>query len=264
MQEWTRAQYAADALADALGGVVANSAIICGSGLAGLPGELGAVSRVPFADVGLPVPRVAGHGGEVWWAPTGGGTLVFAGRLHLYEGVSVDDVVAATRASAAFGCTNLIVTNAVASTRPQWPPGSVVAISDHINLTGHNPLVGDGSVGSRFVDVTSAYDSAWRLPLVRDGVVDGEGVLASGLGPSYETPAEVRMLKLLGADLVGMSVVCETIAARQLGMRVLGLSLVTNLAAGMTDELSHEDVVAVAADAAPRFAKVVTAALAAS
>jgi inosine/guanosine/xanthosine phosphorylase family protein len=258
-------------LAATLDGRPVRSAVVCGSGLAGLAARLGGEVVASFASLGLPSPRVAGHNPQVFYSPAGGGTLVLAGRVHLYEGYSADDVAAGVRCAAGVGARRLVVTNAAASVHPEWPPGSLVAISDHLNLTGANPLTGpspggnpDGGPGAgpRFVDMGGAYDPAWRDAVLAGGGVDHAGVYAAVLGPSYETPAEVRMLAGLGADLIGMSTVCEVVAARQLGVRVLGLSLVTNLAAGLADGLDHAEVVAVGAAAGDAATEVVAAALA--
>lgn len=252
----------AAALRDRLG-VTPRTAVICGSGLSHLPEALGASGSVPFDVIGLPTPKVAGHGGAVHLANhPSGDVVVFAGRIHLYEGYGVGDIVAAVRTAALAGCTRLIVTNAAASVHDHWPPGSIVAISDHINLTGANPLAGDGNGGGdRFVDMSAAYDPRWRDAVTASGTVAGTGVYVAMAGPSYETPAEIGMVRAMGADLVGMSTVCEVIAARQLRMHVCGLTMVTNYAAGMSGPLSHEEVVATGHAAGDRAIAAVMAAL---
>lgn len=259
--QWAGAVRKAERLRNVFGVDGATTAVVCGSGLAGLAGALGGGASVDFKAIGLPTPKVAGHGGSVHLVDFGERRLlIFSGRTHLYEGVPVADVVAPIRVAAAFGCSELVVTNAAASTKEEWSPGSIVAISDHINLTGHNPLTGDGSIGSRFVDMTTAYDATWVCQALSGGAA-GSGVYAAVKGPSYETPAEVKMLRHCGADLIGMSTVCEVIAARQLSLRVLGLSLVTNMAAGMAETLDHAEVVAVGGESVERFVSVVVNAL---
>jgi purine-nucleoside phosphorylase len=254
----------ADRLRDALGVDVADVAVVCGSGFSAVAPALGLTRHAPMADVGLPAPHVAGHGGDVWAGELAGRrVIVLAGRVHLYEGRTVGDVVAAVRAVAALGCTSLVVTNAAGSLRPETPPGQVVVISDHLNLTGTNPLTAlPGGAGSGFVDMSAAYDPAWRQRLgeARGGDLP-DGVYAALAGPSYETPAEIRMLRAVGADLVGMSTVCEVIAARHAGMSVLGASLVTNLAAGLAGQLDHSEVTRTGAESLDHVVEIITAAV---
>jgi len=204
---------------------------------------------VPFTDLdGFPPPTVVGHAGSVRSVAVGDRrVLVFAGRVHLYEGHDPSTVVHAVRTAVFAGCSVVILTNAAGSLRTDFGVGQPVVIADQINLTGRNPLAGPPPPEphrGRFVDVSDAYSA--RLRAVARDVDAGilEGVYAGLLGPSYETPAEIRMLRTIGADLVGMSTVLETIAAVHLGAEVLGITLVTNLAAGLQGRpLAHDEVV---------------------
>jgi purine-nucleoside phosphorylase len=258
----------AHALADTLGEDGAcgdglfDTAVVCGSGLATVADSLGAAGSVAMADVGLPVPNVPGHGGVALDVRAGGGRcLVLAGRVHLYEGWDVGDVVASVRAAHAAGCGNILLTNAAGSLHRNWKPGTCVLIKDHLNLTGANPLFGgDPTPGgvSRFVDCSEVYSARLR-DTIQDAVPRQlrEGVYAAMAGPSYETPAEIGMLRTLGADLAGMSTACEAIAAQHLGLDVVGLSLVTNLAAGLAGELDHQEVTDIAAGNQARLVSLV-------
>lgn len=240
---------AAAALRDRLG--AHRVAVVLGSGWAVAADGLGdVVASVPSHELpGTPEPTVAGHEGVIRSVrPLGGGTdpvLVVSGRSHLYEGHSPDTVVHLTRALVLAGCEVVVLTNAAGSLRPEVGVGAPVLISDHLNLMGANPMVGpappDGLPG-RFVDLTDLYDARLRDALRARRTDLVEGVYAGLLGGSFETPAEIRMLRTLGADLVGMSTVLEAIAVHHLGARVLGLSLVTNLAAGLQAHVDHLEV----------------------
>lgn len=226
-------------------------AIALGSGWAGAAAGLGeVVGEVPLAELtGFRAPTVPGHGTAVRLvrAPSGQIAALFTGRNHLYEGVGVAAAVQHVRLAAALGARVTVLTNGAASLRPDWGPGTIAVISDHLNLTGATPLV-----GPQFVDLTDAYDP--RLRGLARGLEPAlvEAVYCQFHGPAYETPAEVRMAARLGADLVGMSTAIETIAARALGMDVLALSLVTNHAAGIAKEpLSHAEVIAAGTNAEP-------------
>ncbi len=219
----------------------------------------------PFAEF-LPFhpEPIQGHAGTVEVAATAAGRhlLVSRGRLHLYQGCTPAEVVFLVRLGALLGAGALVVGNAAGSLRRDLPEGSIVAISDHLNLTGHNPLRGQppAAWGPQFPDLCDAYDADLRRRLVDIGREAGirvhEGVYVGLLGPSYETPAEIRAYRALGGDLVGMSTVQEVIAARHMGLRVLGFSLVTNMAAGMEGaHLDHEDVLRVGAGAAGQVAR---------
>jgi purine-nucleoside phosphorylase len=197
-------------------------------------------------------PAVEGHAGRVRSVRAGDTrALVFLGRTHYYEGRGVEAVVHGVRTSAAAGCRTIVLTNGCGGLNPSWTPGTPVLISDHINLTSASPLR-----GATFIDLTDLYSARLR-ELCRTIEPDlAEGVYAQFRGPQYETPAEVRMARILGADLVGMSTTLEAIAAREAGLEILGLSLVTNLAAGMTGEpLNHEEVLEAGRTAAERMGR---------
>jgi purine-nucleoside phosphorylase len=207
---------------------------------------------------GVPAPTVIGHEGVLRSVRVGDLTaLVLAGRSHLYEGHEAAVIVHGVRAAVLSGCSTVVLTNAAGSLRPEWSPGTPVLISDHLNLTGTTPLAGASPPEAfplRFVDMVDAYDPALRAIAREVDPELAEGVYAGLLGGAYETPAEIRMLRTLGADLVGMSTVLETIAARHLGARVLGVSCVTNLAAGLSGgALDHGEVLATGRAAADRM-----------
>jgi purine-nucleoside phosphorylase len=229
--------------------------VLLGSGWGGLTRQLDDAQRLPYAELpGFPAAGVAGHAGELWLGRLGGSEVaVLSGRRHTYEDGSADGMKCALRTLCALGVQVLVQTNAAGSLDPALPAGSLMLVSDHLNLVQRSPLVGEGGP-ERFVDMADAYDAALRRTAVaaaaRRGVVLHEGVYAWMLGPQFETPAEIRMLRQLGARAVGMSTVPETIVARWLGLRVLALSLVTNLAAGLSDQpLSHAHTLAAAAAA---------------
>ncbi|MFT8176524.1 purine-nucleoside phosphorylase [Mycobacteroides chelonae] len=220
-------------------------AVVLGSGWAPAAAALGTpATTIPMADLpGFSPPSAAGHGGSVLSVPIGDSgerMLVLLGRIHAYEGHDLRHVVHPVRTACAAGARTIVLTNAAGGLRDEYTVGQPVLISDHLNLTARSPLV-----GAQFVDLVDAY--APRLRALAREIDDSlaEGVYAGLPGPHYETPAEIRMLRTLGADLVGMSTVHETIAARAAGAEVLGVSLVTNLAAGMTGEsLNHDEVLA--------------------
>jgi purine-nucleoside phosphorylase len=225
---------AADAatIAERTGVEAHDLAVVLGSGWAPAAVHLGTtVAELPMSDLaGFPAPGVAGHAGVVRSVDVGGHpVLVLVGRSHLYEGHGTDAVVHGVRTAVAAGCSAIVLTNAAGGVDPSLPVGRPVLIADHLNLTGSNPLVGPAPPsGPRFVDLTACWSPRLRAIASAVDPTLPEGVYAAFLGPSYETPAEVRMARALGADLVGMSTVLEAIAARQLGVEVLGLSLVTN------------------------------------
>ncbi len=225
-------------------------AVLLGSGWGGLTQQLGEVQRLPYAELpGFPGAGVSGHAGELCLGRLGGReVLVLSGRRHAYEDGRVDGMKGALRTLRALGVEVLVQTNAAGSLDPAMPAGSLMLLSDHLNLPQRSPLVGEGG-SERFVDMVDAYAPALReaaqAAAARSGITLHEGVYAWVLGPQFETPAEIRMLRTLGARAVGMSTVPETIIARRLGLRVLALSLVTNLAAGLSDEpLSHAHTLA--------------------
>jgi purine-nucleoside phosphorylase len=226
-------------------------AIVLGSGWVPAVDALGAAdAELTVTDLpGFLPPAVEGHAGRIRSIDVGGvRVLAFLGRTHLYEGRGVEPVVHGVRVSAAAGCRAVILTNACGGLRPGMSVGDPVLISDHLNLTSRTPLI-----GPRFVDLTAAYSPRLRALVQQIDPSITEGVYAMFPGPQYETPAEVRMAGVLGADLVGMSTVLEAIAARAEGLEVLGLSLVTNLAAGLGDPLDHEEVLAAGRASAARM-----------
>ena len=233
--------------------------VVLGSGLGSFADAVEEVVAIPYGDVpGWPVSTAVNHAGELVLGTFGGVPVaVLKGRAHLYEGHAPARVVFGIRVLGQLGVRSLVLTNACGAIDPAVPPGRLVAISDHLNLQGSSPLVGpnDETLGSRFPDMSDAYDPEYRR-LAREaagrlGIELGEGVYAAWLGPAFETPAEIRMMRVLGADLVGMSTVPEVLAARHMGIRCLALSCVTNAAAGMTDQpIDHEQVLAVGARAA--------------
>ena len=230
-------------------GVTPRVAVVLGSGLAGLADAVESPRIVPYhALEGTPqASAVAGHAGQLILGSLAGvEVMLFKGRFHQYQGVSAHDAAWPSRLAAAVGCETLIVTNAAGGINDRLVPGNLVLISDHINLMGTNPLIGwpGPEGGTPFVPMRDAYDPELRAialsAAAAEGLVLHDGVYAGLLGPSYETPAEVAYLRMTGADVVGMSTVPEVIAARALGLRVLGFTLVTNAAAG--EGLSHEEV----------------------
>ena len=243
---------------------------VLGSGLGSLAERVEDAIAIPFRDLpGLPPAGVGGHEGRfVAGMLEGRRVLIQAGRLHFYEGHPAEVVVAPVRAAAVLGVSTLIVTNAAGGVNPDFGPGTLMLIRDHLNLMGCNPLVGPGTPGeTRFPDMSVAYDAdlqtGTREAARKLGIPLEEGVYAAVSGPSYETPAEVRMIGLLGGDAVGMSTVPEVIVARARGMRVLGISLITNPGAGISSRpLSHREVLEAGEEAAPRFQQLVRAVLA--
>lgn len=245
-------------------------AVVLGSGLSEYAAALPGAVEMPYRDIpGFPVPGVEGHSGSLFSAELDGRpVLVLAGRVHTYEGWDLVEVVFAVRTAVITGCRTVMLTNAAGGVGEGLEPGDLVLIRDHLNLTGRNPLVGDNDdrLGPRFPDMSAVYPADLRERARRVGEEVGvplkEGVYAWFLGPSYETPAEVQMAKRLGAHLVGMSTVPEAIAVRHMGAKVLGLSLVTNLAAGISPApLSHDEVTETAEAARRRFTTLLDALL---
>ncbi|MGI9528113.1 MAG: purine-nucleoside phosphorylase [Acidimicrobiia bacterium] len=244
------------------------AAVVLGSGLSDYARTLDGAIEMPYESIPeFPVPKVVGHSGSLFSVPVGdSNVLMFAGRVHLYEGWSMDEVVFGVRTAVATGAERILLTNAAGGVNEAYGPGSLVTISDHLNLTARNPLIGpnDDRLGPRFPDMTTVYSLRLRTEIARilrsHSLPVHEGVYAWFTGPTYETPAEVQMAKRMGADLVGMSTVPEAIAAKHMGAEVAGLSLVTNHAAGITGEpLSHDDVTETATRARARFANVIDA-----
>jgi purine-nucleoside phosphorylase len=233
--------------------------IVLGSGLGAFAERLQKATTISYAEIpGFPASRVAGHAGRLvvgeLLTPHGVAVVVaMQGRVHLYEGWPADEAAFGVRVMGGLGVRALLLTNAAGGVDPTLAPGDLVRITDHLNLTGQSPLVGenDEHVGPRFPDMSAAWDPGLGALLdeaaAASGVALKRGVYAGMLGPAYETPAEIRMLRVLGADLVGMSTVVEAIAARHMGLRIAGLSVVTNLAAGLAQaRLSHDEVQATA------------------
>jgi purine-nucleoside phosphorylase len=265
MNPYAAATDAAAAVATLTGVPRHDVAVVLGSGWGDAAAQLGrVVCEGPLTDVpGIPRPTVGGHQGRLFSVDADGrAVLVFAGRSHLYEGHPVHAVVHGVRTAVLAGCGVVVLTNAAGGLDPAVPVGTPVLLSDHLNLTGASPMTGDDPpepFGIRFCDLTEAYDAELRALAHRVDPHLTEGVYAGLLGGAYETPAEIRMLRTLGADLVGMSTVLETIAARHLGARVLGISLVTNFAAGISPEaLAHAEVLAAGRAAAPRMTALLT------
>ncbi|HEX6771637.1 MAG TPA: purine-nucleoside phosphorylase [Acidobacteriaceae bacterium] len=225
--------------------------IVLGSGLGGFAERLADATAIPYSEIPhFPCPTVEGHTGRLVIGSFAGlPVAVMQGRVHAYEGYSPGQVVFPTRVLARLGVSTLIVTNAAGGIRPDLAAGQLVLISDHINFTGSHPLAGpnDERLGQRFFDMSDAYSRRLRALAHRaaatEGIALSEGVYLGLSGPSFETPAEIRAYRILGADLVGMSTVHEVIAARHLGMEVLGFSSVTNMAAGILDQpINHAEV----------------------
>jgi purine-nucleoside phosphorylase len=233
--------------------------VVLGSGLGGLADELDARVEISYSDIpGWPASTAAGHAGVLVLGTIAEVPIaVMRGRAHLYEGIEADRVAFGVRVLGRLGIRSLVVTNAAGGINPDFRPGLLVLVSDHVNLQGASALVGpnDESLGPRFPDMSDAYDPELREhardAAVRLGIEVGEGVYAAWLGPQFETPAEIRFMRAAGGDLAGMSTVQEVIAARHMGIRVLGISVVTNMAAGVLPEkIDHEAVLEVGARAA--------------
>jgi purine-nucleoside phosphorylase len=226
--------------------------IVLGSGLGPLAERVVVSRTAGFAEAGLPVSGVKGHAGRFLFGKIGQReVIVMQGRVHLYEGLDAKAVTAGVRWMQAQGVEHLILTNAAGTLHPEFPPGSWMMLSDHLNLTGTSPLEG----GPNFVDMTEVYDGAsrevFRDLAARQGMDLHEGVYAGLRGPQYETPAEIRMLRVMGADAVGMSTVLEAVQARAIGMKVSAFSCLTNWAAGLSpSKLDHSEVIETGAAAA--------------
>lgn len=226
--------------------------LILGSGLGVLADEIEQAIKIPYSDIpNFPVSTVEGHAGQLVYGQLEGATVVvMQGRFHYYEGYSFDKVTFPVRVMKALGVEQLVVTNAAGGVNESFEPGDLMIISDHINNMGGNPLIGpnDSSLGVRFPDMTEAYSKRLRQ-LAKDvaneiGLRVREGVYVANTGPAYETPAEIRMIRVMGGDAVGMSTVPEVIVARHAGMEVLGISCISNMAAGILDQpLTHDEVI---------------------
>jgi purine-nucleoside phosphorylase len=244
--------------------------LILGSGLGFFADDrIEAVGRVPYERIeGFPVSTVPGHAGQfVYGHLRGKRALCMQGRFHFYEGYRMAELTLPIRLMKRLGVHTLLVTNAAGGIHPDFSPGDFMMLSDHINFLGTNPLIGPTLVGDlRFPDMSAVYDVALRAKVRDWAQANGrglkEGVYLATTGPSFETPAEIRAFRVLGADAVGMSTVPEAIVARQLGLRVLGFSCITNLAAGISrDPLSHKEVSETADQVRPQFADLIEAAI---
>lgn len=236
--------------------------LVLGSGLGCFVDRMEVADRISYSVAGLPQSAVSGHAGEIILGTIGHGRLVvLSGRVHLYEGWSAAEVTAGIRLLAACGVPRIVLTNAAGTLQPAHPPGQWMMLTDHLNLTGESPLTG----GPNFVDMSEVYSRRWRDIFTAQAAALQfplhTGVYAGLRGPQYETPAEIRMLRTLGADAVGMSTVLEAIQARALGMELAAFSCLTNWAAGMAGPLDHAEVVATGRDAAGSFAALLGAAL---
>jgi purine-nucleoside phosphorylase len=249
---YTAAAAASARLRELTGAETHDVALVMGSGWVPAADELGAADHeFPITDLpGFPAPAVAGHAGLLRSVRIGGvRALVFLGRTHLYEGRGVASVVHGVRTAAAAGCKTVVLTNGCGGLRPGHRPGQPVLIRDHINMTAISPIA-----GANFVDLTDLYSPRLRALCQEVDPTLEEGVYVQLPGPHYETPAEIGMVRAIGGDLVGMSTALEAIAAREAGAEVLGISLVTNLAAGMTGEpLNHEEVLEAGRESATRM-----------
>ncbi len=253
---YDRVQSAAAVVRARIGARAPRVGLILGSGLGGFADRLDDAVAIPYGELpGFPASKVHGHAGRLVVGNRGGAACVaMQGRVHMYEGHSAAEVAFPARVLVALGARVLIVTNAAGGLNPTWPPGTLMLIRDHIDLLRDHPLRGpnDERLGPRFPDMTTAYDPALRA-LVKDvaaaqGVALAEGVYVAMPGPCYETPAEVRMLQIIGADATGMSTVPEVVVARHMGARAIGISCITNQAAGITGQpLSHDEVTETAA-----------------
>lgn len=239
--------------------------LVLGSGLGDIAAAVRDATTIPFAELpGWPAASAPGHAGRLLLGRLGDVPVVcLQGRLHLYEGLHPATVVEPVLLMGRLGARIVVLTNAAGGIRAEWPAGTLMVINDHLNLTGRTPLLGPNAdqMGARFPDLVDAWDPHLRALLHQAGAEEAvpleDGVYAGLLGPAYETPAEVRMLRTLGADAVGMSTVLEAIAARWAGIKVCGVSLVTNAGAGITGQpLTHEEVLAAANEAGPRLSRV--------
>jgi purine-nucleoside phosphorylase len=270
---FTQAQSAADYIRVAAD-LAPQIGIILGSGLGNFAEHIHDATRIPYAEIPhFPTSTVQGHSGHLVLGTIAGVPVaVMQGRVHAYEGYPLSQVTFPTRVLGLLGCKTLIVTNAAGGVNTGYKQGLLVAISDHINLTGTNAALGPNEprfaslagAGQRFFDMSGAYSPRLRALAVAEAARQGfqltEGVYLAVLGPSFETPAEIRAFRTLGADLVGMSTVHEVIVARHMGLEVLGISLVTNMAAGVLNEIiQHEDVMDVGRRAESQFTSLLTA-----
>jgi len=263
---YDRASEAARFITSRAQGRTPRVAVVLGSGLGGVADALDDGVVLPYSEIpNFQESTVEGHEGKLMIGSLGGVDVVLMkGRVHYYEGYTMEEVTLPIRVFSVLGIKSLILTNASGGTAPHLAPGSLMAITDHINMIGENPLRGpnDDRFGPRFPDLTSAYTPAYlevAHQVAREiGVVLFEGVYLALRGPSYETPAEIRMMRKLGADAVGMSTVPEVIVARHCGMNVLAISCITNVAAGLsTSQINHSEVMAVGKTAGKQLSELI-------
>lgn len=259
-------QQASDFVQKAVAPYCPQIGVVLGSGLGSFADSLASSVAIPYSEIpGFGASQVSGHAGRLvaglcHQVPI----LVMQGRIHCYEGFPLSQVVLPVRTLVASGCKILLITNAAGGINPSLVPGDFALIRDHINLSGQNPLAGahDDRLGPRFPDMSNAYDADLRQlahqAAAQEGITLKEGVYSWLLGPSYETPAEIKMLHKLGCDLAGMSTVPEVIAAHHMGARIIGISCVTNLAAGLGGKLTHEEVKQTAQRVEPIFIRLLT------
>lgn len=258
---YERVQEAASELVRRIAPLLPKTGVILGSGLGGFADALEQPTAVPYEELPhFPSSTVKGHAGRAVGGLCGGVPVIaLQGRVHAYEGHPPERIVHPVRSLIAAGCKVIILTNAAGGVSDDLIPGDLVLITDHINLSGQNPLIGanDPRFGARFPDMSAAYDPELRMLAHQQAGLEGvdlkEGIYCQVLGPSYETPAEVVFLRRAGADMVGMSTVPEAIAAHHMGARVLGISCVTNKAAGLGGKLSHDEVQQTAAQVQRSF-----------
>jgi purine-nucleoside phosphorylase len=263
--ERQRVDRAADWLRSQVGEAHASSlglGMVLGSGLKSFVRVVESPVEIPFADVPeWPHPKVEGHGGSVVFGLIGGTRVAcLTGRVHLYEGWSPNDIVRSVRTLRHLGVEQFLLTNAAGGIDPSMVAGDLMVLDDHLNMTGMSPLLGEHepSFGPRFPDQSNVYDPGLRRALKECSADLKSGVYAGLLGPSYETPAEVRMLQTLGADAVGMSTVHEAMALNAMGAKICGMSLISNLAAGMSEQaLSHDEVIEAGRQAASKMTGIV-------
>ncbi len=260
-------QTSADYIRERHEGSMPTTAMTLGSGLNSLADALEDATVLSYADLpGFPKPTVEGHAGRMLIGKLGGNPVIcMQGRAHAYEGHPPEKVAFSTRVLWALGVETLVLTNAAGSLRKEAGPGSLMAITDHINFSGVNPLVGpnDDRFGPRFLDVSEAWNKTLTKTMQKcaeaQSITLHEGTYLMALGPNFETPAEIRAFKTWGADAVGMSTVPECLVARHCGMKVVGISSITNLAAGMQGELSHDETIEFGAVAAVNLEKLLRA-----
>lgn len=250
--------------------VIPSMGLILGSGLGDFANRLDDATTIPFSEIpGFPRPTVEGHAGHlVMGCHQGRKVMILNGRVHYYEGLSQQEITIPVRVMKKLGISTLMLTNAAGGINYDFSAGVLMLITDHINYSGRNPLIGKNleEFGPRFPDMTDIYTQDLRRQLAEKATANDihlrEGVYAMYSGPNYETPAEIRMLRFMGADAVGMSTVPEAIVARHSGMNVIGVSCITNMAAGMLDQpLNHTEVVETAARVKDEFIKVVSLAI---